>query len=99
MLAAGIIGASLAFFEGIALKCLLWLGPDQNFDNQMLNQYKQFELEKQMLASQRREANKETIDKWHASDSKNSDGTEQEVLGKMSRAIVRFLRETYESFK
>ena len=39
------------------------------------------------------------IDKWHSSDSNKSDETDGDTLGKMSRAIVRFLREVYESYK
>ena len=63
MLAAGVIGASMGFFEGITQKCLIWF-TDGSYENRMLNRYNNFQIEKKVHVDKKKEENKKIIGKY-----------------------------------
>jgi len=95
MLAAGVVGASMGFFEGITQKCLIWV-TEGSYENYMLNRYNKFQDEKKLYVDKKKEENKELIDKWRESDSKNSNEEKEEKFALVSRAVIRFFRERFD---
>lgn len=51
MLVAGVVGASLGFVEGIALKGLVWL-EHGSYENDMLSRYKNYQAERLIIEGQ-----------------------------------------------
>merc|ERR1719445_2556947 len=83
----------MGFFEGITQKCLIWV-TEGSYENYMLNRYNKFQDEKKLYVDKKREENKELIDKWRESDSKNSNEEKEEKFALVSRAVIRFFRES-----
>ena len=63
MLAAGVVGASMGFFEGITQKCLIWV-TEGSYENYMLNRYNKFQDETKLYVDKKKEENKELIGKY-----------------------------------
>jgi hypothetical protein len=99
MLVAGVVGASLGFVEGIALKGLVWL-EHGSYENDMLFRYKKYQAEKLILDGQMKQKSQIVRDKWRETEllniENNQSGQSGNTLGSITRAIVQFFREKYD---
>ena len=95
MLVAGVVGASLGFFEGIALKGLVWL-EHGSYENDMLSRYKKYQAERIVLDGQMKQKSQTVRDKWRETELRNMENNPSgNTLGSIARAISQFLREKY----
>ena len=96
MLVAGVVGASLGFFEGIALKGLVWL-EHGSYENDMLSRYKNYQAERIVLDGQMKQKSETVRDKWRETELRNIENNQSgNTLGSITRAIVQFFREKYD---
>ena len=96
MLASGVIGASMAFFEGIALKGLVWL-EHGSYENYMLSQYKKYQNERRLQEVLHKEESQTVTDKWREYETEQNNNEPRNTLGSVARAIVIFLNEKFNT--
>ena len=99
MLVAGVVGASLGFVEGIALKGLNWL-EHGSYENDMLARYKNYQAERLIMDGQMKQKSLTPKDKWRETEMRNIENNQSgqggNTLGSIARAIVQFCREKYD---
>ena len=90
------VGASLGFVEGIALKGLVWL-EHGSYENDMLSRYKNYQGERLILEGLMRQKSETVRDKWRETELRNIENNPSgNTLGSIARAISQFFREKYD---